>query len=240
MRPAAASTVSVASRWSIGSSIAPARPCCSTTSRRSTPTTTAATSTSDRTDSSTCRWATQAPTHAVVRRNDAAQDLTLLNGKILRITTDGMPAPGNPITGGNSARCATRGNTPSTPNTPCQELFAWGLRNPYRFAFDRNDGSNRFFINDVGQSTREEVDPGTSAPTTAGPSGRASAPAARTRRARGPTRRTASPSRSPTTRVTSAPCSPPAPSCPMGCGRPSTTAPTSSPTPVPARCGSGR
>ena len=71
-----------------------------------------------------------------------------------------MPAPGNPITGSNSARCATRGNTPSTANTPCQELFAWGLRNPYRFAFDRNDGSNRFFINDVGQNTREEVDQG--------------------------------------------------------------------------------
>ena len=45
-------------------------------------------------------------------------------------------------------------------STQCQEIFAWGLRNPYRFAFDRNDGSDRFFINDVGQSTLEEVDLG--------------------------------------------------------------------------------
>ena len=92
--------------------------------------------------------------------NDAAQDLSLLNGKILRITLDGQPAPGNPVSGPGSAQCATRGNTPSTPTTWCQELFAWGLRNPYRFAFDRNDGSDRFFINDVGQGTREEIDLG--------------------------------------------------------------------------------
>ena len=92
--------------------------------------------------------------------NDAAQDLSLLNGKILRITLNGFPAPGNPISGAGSARCAFRGNGPSTPTTPCQELFAWGLRNPYRFAFDRNDGSDRFFINDVGQHTFEEVDVG--------------------------------------------------------------------------------
>jgi hypothetical protein len=47
-----------------------------------------------------------------------------------------------------------------TPTTSCQELYAWGLRNPFRFAFDPNTGPDRFFINDVGQSTHEEIDQG--------------------------------------------------------------------------------
>jgi glucose/arabinose dehydrogenase len=91
---------------------------------------------------------------------NAARDLSLLNGKILRITLGGQPAPGNPLSGAGTEACATRGNLPSTPTTSCQELFAWGLRNPYRIAFDPNGGGDRFFINDVGASTREEVDEG--------------------------------------------------------------------------------
>jgi glucose/arabinose dehydrogenase len=93
--------------------------------------------------------------------NNAAQDLSLLNGKILRVVpSTGAPAPGNPISGPGTESCRVRGNLPSTPTTSCQELYAWGLRNPFRFAFDPNTGPQRFFINDVGLSTREEVDEG--------------------------------------------------------------------------------
>lgn len=93
--------------------------------------------------------------------NDAAQDLSLLNGKILRVNrTNGAPAPGNPFSGAGTAPCRVRGNTSATPTTRCQEIYAYGLRNPWRFAFDPDVGSTRFFINDVGQGTREEVNVG--------------------------------------------------------------------------------
>ena len=93
--------------------------------------------------------------------NTAAQDLSLLNGKILRVDrSTGFAAPGNPIDGASSADCRIRGNTSSTPTSWCRELFAWGLRNPWRFAFDPNTGATRFNINDVGQDKREEIDRG--------------------------------------------------------------------------------
>jgi glucose/arabinose dehydrogenase len=93
--------------------------------------------------------------------NDSAQDLSLYNGKILRVLpSNGDPAPGNPLSGAGTVVCGDRGSTSATPTTSCREIYAWGLRNPYRFAFDTNTGPERFFINDVGQFTREEVNLG--------------------------------------------------------------------------------
>lgn len=75
-----------------------------------------------------------------------AQNLTTLLGKILRIHVDSVngtssiPAA-NPFVNTSGAR---------------GEIFAYGLRNPFRDSFDRVSG--RLFIGDVGQSAREEVD----------------------------------------------------------------------------------
>lgn len=71
------------------------------------------------------------------------QNLNTLLGKILRIDVNttkayGIPAD-NPFVG-----------KPAKP-----EIWAYGLRNPWRFSFDRKTG--RLFVADVGQNTYEEV-----------------------------------------------------------------------------------
>jgi len=90
--------------------------------------------------------------------NDASRDRHTLVGKILRIDRNGGIPAGNPFTGAGTVRCNT-GN--AAPGQICQEAFAWGLRNPFRFAFDPNAAGTRFYINDVGQSAWEEIDLGT-------------------------------------------------------------------------------
>ncbi|MEO5899218.1 MAG: PQQ-dependent sugar dehydrogenase, partial [Ilumatobacteraceae bacterium] len=90
----------------------------------------------------------------------AAQDLSILNGKIMRITLAGGVPADNPFVGQPGAQsCATTGITAPT-NAKCTEIYAYGLRNPFRFAFDPNTADSTFFINDVGDNTWEEVDAG--------------------------------------------------------------------------------
>ncbi len=73
-----------------------------------------------------------------------AQDLGTLLGKILRIDVNSGAPYAIPAT--NPFR--------STPGA-MPEIWAYGLRNPWRFSFDRQTGD--LFIADVGQGQREEV-----------------------------------------------------------------------------------
>lgn len=90
--------------------------------------------------------------------NDASRDHHVLLGKILRITSEGDIPEDNPFLGENTARCGLTGRT--SPGSWCQEIYAWGLRNPFRFNMDPNADSTRFFINDTGQDNWEEVNLG--------------------------------------------------------------------------------
>ena len=86
-----------------------------------------------------------------------SQTLSNLLGKVLRINSDGTVPSDNPFFNTVGAR---------------KEIWALGLRNPFTFAFQ--PGTARLFINDVGQSTWEEINDGIAGsnygwPTTEGP-----------------------------------------------------------------------
>jgi glucose/arabinose dehydrogenase len=78
-----------------------------------------------------------------------AQSLANRLGKLLRINTDGTIPSDNPTSFPGIA------GSPSGDN---RAIWAVGLRNPFTFGFQ--PGTGRLFINDVGQSTWEEIDDG--------------------------------------------------------------------------------
>jgi glucose/arabinose dehydrogenase len=85
-----------------------------------------------------------------------ADNPAILAGKMLRIGLNGIIPPGNPYTATiGSRRCGDPAGVPAG-NGPCQEVIAYGLRNPFRFAI--KPGSNTLYINDVGQNRWEEID----------------------------------------------------------------------------------
>lgn len=99
-----------------------------------------------------------------VTAGDCIDDVTVaLLGKMLRIDVDNTTPPGaNGLCGAagdGSAEYAIPIDNPfigADPDSACDEVWAYGLRNPFRFSFDRVTGD--MLIADVGQNVWEEVD----------------------------------------------------------------------------------
>lgn len=83
-----------------------------------------------------------------------------LLGKILRLDVD------NPTASASSEMCAATAGAPANYSIPadnpfvgsantCDEIFAYGMRNPWRISFDRLNGD--MYVGDVGQNVWEEI-----------------------------------------------------------------------------------
>jgi hypothetical protein len=75
-----------------------------------------------------------------------AQNINTRLGKILRIDVN---APGVPYASPST-------NPFAGPTAGLDEIYAFGMRNPWRFSFDRQ--TDQMWVGDVGQRAREEVD----------------------------------------------------------------------------------
>jgi glucose/arabinose dehydrogenase len=93
-----------------------------------------------------------------------AQNLTTPLGKVLRIDPIDPTPPSGPVPPPLNPGDATSGNgeyripadNPFQAAGQAKEIYAYGLRNPYRFAFDRG-GTNDLILADVGQNNIEEI-----------------------------------------------------------------------------------
>jgi glucose/arabinose dehydrogenase len=82
------------------------------------------------------------------------------NGKILRVNLDGSVPKDNPLASEDMVTsCSSVGSDWST-DAPDRRVFAWGLRNPWRFFIDPK--TSLLWIGDVGETEREEISVGSS------------------------------------------------------------------------------
>jgi len=82
------------------------------------------------------------------------------NGKILRVNLDGSVPNDNPLVSEDTVTsCASVGADWDTA-APDRRVFAWGLRNPWRFFIDPK--TSLLWIGDVGETQREEISVGSS------------------------------------------------------------------------------
>ena len=79
-----------------------------------------------------------------------------LKGKLLRLDVRGVDPGATAPECGAGDYSIPLGNPFSGVSADCGEIWAYGLRNPFRFSFDRANGD--LWIGDVGQSDWEEVD----------------------------------------------------------------------------------
>ena len=83
-----------------------------------------------------------------------AQNLDVMLGKLLRIDVDGSGAV--PCGQSTPAPYAIPPSNPFVGSGHCEEIWAYGLRNPFRYSFDRQTWD--LLIGDVGQNCFEEID----------------------------------------------------------------------------------
>jgi hypothetical protein len=84
--------------------------------------------------------------------NDHAQDRSRLLGKVLRIDVDGSGSGQC----GFEADYGIPADNPYVGQVGCDEIWAYGFKNPWRWSFDCETGD--ILIGDVGQDGLEEID----------------------------------------------------------------------------------
>ncbi len=87
--------------------------------------------------------------------DNRAQNMGMLWGKMLRLDVDGSGGVQPDCGSGDAYTIPADNPFVDGPGGDCDEIWALGLRNPWRFSFDRLNGD--LYIADVGQRRREEV-----------------------------------------------------------------------------------